>query len=75
MLDFALHILTSKLHELKIEKRMWINQQKNQYIDSGIFERIDYEIASLKEAIIILKACTKASNIIIESKINYDGTL
>lgn len=75
MIDFALNVLISKLRELKIEKRMWNNQQKNQRIDNGIFERIDYEIASLKEAIIILKACTKASNLIIESKINFDGIL
>jgi hypothetical protein len=75
MTDFALNVLMSKLRELKIEKRMWINQQKKQDVDDAIFERIDYEIASLKEAIIILKACAKASNIIIDSKINFDGTL
>ena len=72
MINYALNILLSKLRELQVEKQMWIDLQYRQYIDNGIFERIDYEIASLKDAIFILKNCESATNIIIASKINSD---
>ena len=55
-MEFAITTLKFKLHDLQVEKRMWNKQVKRK----DLFERIDYEINSIKRAIKFLNEAKRS---------------
>jgi hypothetical protein len=73
MTEYALNFLCSRLRDLETEKQIWKNQSEVNPVNEGVFELIDYEIASIREAIIIIAGnCDMNIILIFESKMNND---